>query len=76
MERVLSGGGEGGHRPPWKEPVSVTTTPLFGPYLSKEYLRAVLIAHSFASAPELEKNTRDSPVRAQSRSASSACGAE
>ena len=38
------------------------------------YLRAVLIAHSFASAPELEKNTFFIPVRAQSICARSAHG--
>ena len=61
---------------PWKEPVSVTMVLLPLPYLSNAYLRAVLMAHSLASAPELEKNTRAIPVRVQSRSARSACGAE
>ena len=59
---------------PWKDFFSVITLCLPAPYLSKEYLRAVLIAASFASAPELQKKTFLQPVRALSASASRAPG--
>ena len=43
-------------------------------YLSKEYFLAALMAHSLASAPELEKNTLDIPVFSHKRAASLAMG--
>ena len=62
---------------PWKEFTSVT---MLGradaPNLSDAYLRAALMAHSLASAPELEKNTLRMPVREQSISAKTDCGRE
>ena len=45
-------------------------------YIGQKTDRATLMAHSLASAPELEKKTRFMPVRLQSSSARSAQGAE
>ena len=47
---------------PWKELTSVKTVARSFPYLSWLYLRAALIAPSFASAPELAKKTRFRPL--------------
>ena len=57
---------------PWKELRRVMISFLPAPYLSKLYFRAILMAHSLASAPLLPKQTLDMPVRVQSFSASCA----
>ena len=59
---------------PWKEFTSVIIVLLPSPYLSYEYFLANLIAPSFASAPELPKNTFFIPVLSQSIFASLAQG--
>ena len=46
---------------PWNEPYALITWNRSGPPLRWPCRRASLIAHSFASAPELQKNTRPSP---------------
>ena len=60
---------------PWKLFSRVMMVLYSGPFFSAAYFRAALKAHSLASAPELPKNTRLSPVRSQSIFASSAQGA-
>ena len=55
-------------RRPWKLPVKATIS------LFPDHLRANLNAASFASAPELQKNTRSAKDRATSSSASRSAG--
>ena len=57
---------------PWKELFKVMMVDRPGPYLSKEYFRAVLIMPSLASAPELPKNTAAIPAAGTSLDASRA----
>ena len=47
---------------PWNEFTKLNTVARPSPYLSWLYLRAVLIAPSFASAPELQKKLRFRPL--------------
>src|SRR2546427_620199 len=58
---------------PWNEPrvVVIWCAP---PRLRAPHLRAILIAVSFASAPELQKKTRDGNESSTRRRASSTCG--
>ena len=60
---------------PWKLFLSVMTVWYSGPLCSAAYLRAALMAHSLASAPELEKKTFFMPVFSHSSCASCASGA-
>jgi hypothetical protein len=59
---------------PWKPPRKATISCLRSSPCSRAQRRANLIAPSFASAPELQKNTRSANERATSHSASSAAG--
>ena len=68
MEYVLAGCSEGG------DGTAVEAVVLSLPYLSMEYFLAPLMAHSLASAPELEKNTSFMPVFSQSACARSVWG--
>jgi len=54
---------------PWKE-CSITIDRGLVDVLPWPYMRAILIAHSLASAPELPKNTLSMPLSATRRSAS------
>jgi hypothetical protein len=58
---------------PWNDCFSVTMTFLSG-FFDEPYLRASLNMPSFASAPELQKNTVSNPVTSVSLSASSTEG--
>ena len=54
---------------PWNAPSKVTTRNFSGWPQADWYLRAILMAASLASAPELVKNTTSAKVLSQSRSA-------
>ncbi len=58
---------------PWKSPSKLTIS---GASIPRRWacLRAILIAHSFASVPELEKKTRPPRLDSESRSASRTIG--
>jgi len=65
----LAGGGEGGEVRPWNEPYAASTWWRSGPPWRWPWRRASLMAHSLASAPELEKKTRPPPPSSWSRRA-------
>lgn len=58
---------------PWKELTAETITGRSMPCLVRACLRASLIDASFASAPELQKNTLSANERFTSSAASSPC---
>src|SRR5712691_8741730 len=58
---------------PWNEPVVVMISKAPSRF-RVPHLRAILIADSFASAPELQKKTRDGNDSSTNRWASSTCG--
>ena len=58
---------------PWNAPSKVRIVSRGAPR-SKWWRRAILMASSHASVPELQKNTVSAKVSATSRSASSRCG--
>ena len=55
---------------PWKAPSKVMMRKRSGLPETDWYLRAILMAHSIASAPEFWKNTVSAKLMAHSRSAS------
>ena len=59
---------------PWKLFLSVMMVEYSLPFLSSDHFRAALMAHSFASAPELPKKTFYIPVFSHSSCASFAQG--